>query len=129
MKAYVLLDKDYDLPLGVFDTAEELARYAGIRPKSVHETMSRYNREGRPCRYIRVEIDEEEDKVVSVNQCPECGKNDSIILDSEVSRKGKCGFVRRRRECQSCGFRWSTMEVPLEMGLKIIKAINAIKSL
>ncbi len=129
MKLYVLLDENYDLPLGVFDTAEELAGYVGIKAKSVHETMSRYNREGKPCRYIRVEIDDEEEEMVSVNKCPECGQENSLILNSGVNKKGNCGFVRRKRECQSCGYRWATMEVSLETGTKIVKVIKALKSL
>lgn len=38
--------------------------------------------------------------------CP-CG-NDTLVVDSRPSPEG---YVRRRRECQTCGMRFSTYEV------------------
>lgn len=37
--------------------------------------------------------------------CPKCGA-DSYIVDSRVTSEG----VKRRRACQTCGYRWNTIE-------------------
>jgi len=58
--------------------------------------------------------------------CPACGLQNSLIIDSRYYNDG---FYRRRRECQSCGERWSTIEIPLEMGQKLIKIIKLIKDI
>lgn len=62
-----------------------------------------------------------------VTRCPVCGALDSLIIDSRLTGTATYGFVRRRRECQSCGQRWSTMELPYETGQKLIRVIKAIK--
>ena len=59
-------------------------------------------------------------------RCPACGLQNSLIIDS---RYYSDGFYRRRRECQSCGERWSTMEVPFDTGQKLIKIIKLIKEI
>lgn len=40
-------------------------------------------------------------------RCIKCS-GDSTVIDSRHGAKA----IRRRRKCQSCGFRWTTMEVP-----------------
>ena len=59
-------------------------------------------------------------------RCPACGLQNSLIIEGRYCSDG---FYRRRRECQSCGERWSTMEVPFETGQKLIKVIKLIKEI
>jgi transcriptional repressor NrdR len=40
--------------------------------------------------------------------CPDCGHGTSRVVDSRPSEDGTA--VRRRRECQRCGFRFTTYE-------------------
>lgn len=63
----------------------------------------------------------------TVTRCPACGLQNSLIIDSRKVYSSEYGFIRRRRECQSCGQRWSTMELPLETAKKLIKVIKLIK--
>ncbi|MFH0799076.1 MAG: transcriptional regulator NrdR [Pseudomonadota bacterium] len=41
-------------------------------------------------------------------KCPFCPRTDSKVIDSRVSRDG--GIIRRRRECEGCGKRFTTYE-------------------
>ena len=41
-------------------------------------------------------------------KCPTCGADDDKVLDSRPARNGAA--VRRRRECSSCGRRYTTFE-------------------
>lgn len=43
--------------------------------------------------------------------CPECGRKSSRLLDSRDVTDGR----RRRRECVSCGHRFSTVEMVATM--------------
>lgn len=45
-------------------------------------------------------------------KCPSCGSKQSHIIDSRANTGGD--FKRRRRVCDSCGYRWSTVEITLE---------------
>ena len=40
--------------------------------------------------------------------CPKCTNPDTKVLDSRLTRAGKA--VRRRRECTTCHYRFSTLE-------------------
>lgn len=40
--------------------------------------------------------------------CPDCGHDTSRVVDSRPSDDGAA--IRRRRECQACGFRFTTYE-------------------
>ncbi|WDS35690.1 transcriptional regulator NrdR [Pseudoxanthomonas sp.] len=40
--------------------------------------------------------------------CPFCQNNDTRVIDSRVSEDG--ATIRRRRECEACGERFSTLE-------------------
>ena len=40
--------------------------------------------------------------------CPFCGADDTKVIDSRLANEG--AMVRRRRECQSCGERFTTFE-------------------
>src|SRR5713226_2601344 len=41
-------------------------------------------------------------------RCPKCGCQDDKVIDSRASREGAA--IRRRRECISCGHRFTTYE-------------------
>lgn len=41
-------------------------------------------------------------------KCPFCPRTESKVIDSRVSKDG--GIIRRRRECEGCGKRFTTYE-------------------
>ena len=41
-------------------------------------------------------------------RCPRCGSNDDRVVDSRTVKDGTA--TRRRRECNECGFRFTTYE-------------------
>lgn len=45
--------------------------------------------------------------------CPKCGFEDSLVIDSRKANHEtyQDGYIRRRRECNSCGYRFSTYEM------------------
>ncbi len=51
--------------------------------------------------------------------CPFCGYIDQRVLDSRQARDGEA--IRRRRECNSCGRRFTTFEEPERPRLFVIK--------
>lgn len=55
--------------------------------------------------------------------CPFCLHAKSLIVDSRPSQT----TIRRRRECQSCGQRWTTMEVRRETWKTMILATQAVE--
>lgn len=52
-------------------------------------------------------------------RCPKCGCDNDKVIDSRAGRDG--GTVRRRRECLSCGYRFSTLEGVVPEDIKVIK--------
>ncbi|MBT7649777.1 MAG: transcriptional repressor NrdR [Opitutae bacterium] len=50
--------------------------------------------------------------------CPKCSSDDLKVLDT---RAGKIASTRRRRECQGCGHRFSTIEEILREDLVVVK--------
>ncbi len=48
-------------------------------------------------------------------RCPKCGCDRSSVVDS----RGESRAIRRRRECQDCGFRFTTFE-RLEVSLPLV---------
>src|SRR5262245_31084847 len=52
--------------------------------------------------------------------CPYCRNTDTRVLDSRVADDG--GAIRRRRTCQECGKRFSTVE---QMQLTVLKRSGA----
>jgi transcriptional repressor NrdR len=52
-------------------------------------------------------------------RCPLCGHPESKVLDSRPSQEGE--VIRRRRECVSCGRRFTTYERVEEIPLMVIK--------
>ncbi len=53
-------------------------------------------------------------------QCPLCLKQDTKVLDSRLIADGFA--VRRRRECQSCSFRFSTYEEMEILNITVVKS-------
>lgn len=47
--------------------------------------------------------------VRSSENCPECGSADNTVINSRKSRRGRL----RRRTCNECGERWTTVEKDL----------------
>ena len=56
-------------------------------------------------------------------QCPSCQNTDSRVLESRAADSGKS--VRRRRECLSCDFRFTTYERVETVPIEIIKRNGA----
>jgi len=50
-------------------------------------------------------------------RCPYCGDNDSRVLDTREVGDG----IRRRRECQACGQRFTTYERVAKVNLQVVK--------
>ncbi len=57
-------------------------------------------------------------------RCPSCGDDHDRVVDSRPSRAGE--VVRRRRECQSCGDRFTTFERIELPGLMVRKRSGAL---
>ena len=52
-------------------------------------------------------------------KCPYCRENNNKVIDSRLSKDGNA--IRRRRECISCGRRFTTYETIEDIPLMIIK--------
>jgi transcriptional repressor NrdR len=52
-------------------------------------------------------------------RCPKCGCQDDKVIDSRASREG--ATIRRRRECNQCGYRFTTYEEIERAGLFVVK--------
>ncbi|GKT02476.1 transcriptional regulator NrdR [Furfurilactobacillus sp. WILCCON 0119] len=52
-------------------------------------------------------------------QCPHCHHNDTRVVDSRPTAEGQA--IRRRRECEKCGFRFTTFERVEATPLLVIK--------
>lgn len=52
-------------------------------------------------------------------RCPKCGCQDDKVIDSRASREG--ATIRRRRECNACGFRFTTYEEVERGELVVVK--------
>ena len=52
-------------------------------------------------------------------RCPKCGFRDDKVIDSRQSRDNIS--IRRRRECLSCGYRFTTYEEIERSDLRVIK--------
>ena len=51
--------------------------------------------------------------------CPVCSHVDTRVVDSRISAEGDS--IRRRRECDECGFRFSTLEETELLDLVVVK--------
>ncbi|MCU0779884.1 MAG: transcriptional regulator NrdR [Akkermansiaceae bacterium] len=52
-------------------------------------------------------------------RCVQCGALDDKVLDSRMSKDG--ATIRRRRECLSCGYRYTTYEQIERTELRVVK--------
>ncbi|OIJ10970.1 transcriptional regulator NrdR [Anaerobacillus arseniciselenatis] len=52
-------------------------------------------------------------------RCPTCDHNGTKVLDSRPSHEGRS--IRRRRECESCNYRFTTFETVEEIPLIVVK--------
>jgi transcriptional repressor NrdR len=52
-------------------------------------------------------------------RCPKCGSRDDKVIDSRQSRDSSS--IRRRRQCLSCGFRFTTYEEIERSDLRVVK--------
>lgn len=59
-------------------------------------------------------------------RCPYCNATEDRVVDSRSSREG--GAVRRRRECITCGRRFTTYEYVEERQLQVVKRDGTIES-
>jgi len=51
--------------------------------------------------------------------CPRCNHSEDKVIDSRAAKDGKS--IRRRRQCQMCGHRFSTLEEILPTEIFVIK--------
>lgn len=59
-------------------------------------------------------------------RCPNCENPDTKVLDSRPVEEG--GAIRRRRECEKCGFRFSTYEEIEILDLTVVKRDGATET-
>jgi transcriptional repressor NrdR len=52
-------------------------------------------------------------------RCPKCGCQEDRVIDSRASREG--ATIRRRRQCEQCGHRFTTYEEVEHEGLLVLK--------
>lgn len=52
-------------------------------------------------------------------ECPNCHENASKVIDSRPSDENRS--IRRRRECENCGYRFTTFERVEQTPLLVIK--------
>src|SRR4030042_1605740 len=52
-------------------------------------------------------------------KCPYCGSDTDKVVDSRSAKNGES--IRRRRECQKCGQRFTTYEYIEDVSLNVIK--------
>jgi transcriptional repressor NrdR len=52
-------------------------------------------------------------------KCPYCGNPDTKVVDSRPTEEGSA--IRRRRECESCGRRFTTYETVEEVPIVVVK--------
>lgn len=58
-------------------------------------------------------------------RCPYCSYTENRVIDSRATRDGRA--VRRRRECQHCGERFTTYEVVEERPLSVRKRDGSVE--
>ncbi|HEY8375246.1 MAG TPA: transcriptional regulator NrdR [Nannocystis sp.] len=58
-------------------------------------------------------------------RCPYCHGTEDRVVDSRTSREGRA--VRRRRECLSCGRRFTTYEYVEERSLQVVKRDGSLE--
>lgn len=59
-------------------------------------------------------------------RCPTCQYNGTRVVDSRPADDGNS--IRRRRECEKCGFRFTTFEKVEESPLIVVKKMEQEKN-
>ena len=57
--------------------------------------------------------------------CPQCNSNDIRVIDSRTSKDGRS--IRRRRECNQCGARFTTAEEIIRDGIIVEKRDGSVE--
>jgi transcriptional repressor NrdR len=57
--------------------------------------------------------------------CPSCQADDTKVVDSRLAEEGAA--VRRRRQCLSCSFRFTTYERLEELPLQVVKSDGSVQ--
>jgi transcriptional repressor NrdR len=52
-------------------------------------------------------------------RCPQCSCMDDKVIETRVSREGDT--IRRRRECASCAYRFTTKEAVVPAEIMVVK--------
>lgn len=60
-------------------------------------------------------------------RCPSCGHPEDKVLESRGAKDGAA--IRRRRQCLSCGFRFTTYEEILRDALMVLKRDGRVEEL
>ena len=68
---------------------------------------------------LRLASAEPPDIVVGAMRCPWCGHGEDRVVDSRPAERGAA--IRRRRQCLSCGRRFTTFERIDEVGVMVVK--------
>ena len=57
-------------------------------------------------------------------KCPYCNADSRRVLDTKDIHEGE--MIKRRRECQKCGKRWTTIETQVDVGVSLTKKAHRI---
>jgi transcriptional repressor NrdR len=57
--------------------------------------------------------------------CPQCSSSDTRVIDSRGGKDGQS--IRRRRECNACGARFTTVEEIIRDGISVIKRDGSVE--
>ncbi|MFA6815409.1 MAG: transcriptional regulator NrdR [Lentisphaeria bacterium] len=52
-------------------------------------------------------------------RCPKCLKTEDKVIETRISRDGDS--IRRRRQCSSCGYRFTTYETVIPADITVVK--------
>ena len=58
--------------------------------------------------------------------CPACQHQDTKVIDSRESENGLA--IRRRRECEACDFRFTTLERIEVLNLEVVKKSGGLRT-
>ncbi len=58
-------------------------------------------------------------------KCPQCSSDDIKVIDSRTGKDGHS--IRRRRECNACGARFTTSEEIIRDGIVVVKRDGSIE--
>lgn len=63
MQIWMFVTKDkYEMPLAVADSVGELGQLIGRKKSTICSAMSRAKRRGTRCRYVKVEVEDDDDR-------------------------------------------------------------------